>query len=230
MNFNCKAVVFDLDGTLLDTVPAIRQTSNLTLKRFGLPPIEAAEVKRFAGDGVAKLVERFLRHSGGADAYNSFFSEACQTYLELFARNCMFEVKPYAGMPETLQAMKHAGLRLAVLTNKPQDRAVDNIHGLFGHDLFEVICGITPQRRPKPDPTALLELLRHWKLQPSQCLYVGDTNTDMRTAQNAGLPKVGALWGFRDRAELSQFAPEHLAEHPLDLLDILGIRKAKISG
>lgn len=225
MNFNCKAVVFDLDGTLLDTVPAILRTSNLTLERFSLPPIGEAEVKRFAGDGAAKLVERFLLHSGGADAYHSFFSEACQNYLDLFAANCMFGVQPYPGMPETLQEMHRAGLRLAVLTNKPQDRAEDNIYGFFGHDLFDVICGITPQRRPKPDPAALLELLRHWDLQPNQCLYVGDTNTDMHTAQNAALPKAGALWGFRDRAELAQFAPEYLVEHPACLLPIVGIEK-----
>ena len=221
MKFACQAVVFDLDGTLLNTIPAILRTSNLTLAKFSLPPIGEEEVKRFAGDGVAKLVERFLMHSGGMDAYHSFFPLACQTYQELFADNCMFEVQPYEGMTESLQAMRQHGLRLAVLTNKPQNRAEDNIFGFFGHELFDVVCGITPQRSPKPDATALRELLHQWNLSPDQCLYVGDTNTDMLTAQNASMPKAGALWGFRTREELAHFAPEYLVAHPADLLPIV---------
>ncbi|MBO4619400.1 MAG: HAD family hydrolase [Victivallales bacterium] len=221
MKFACKAVIFDLDGTLLNTIPALLQTSNLTLAKFALPPIGEAEIRRFAGDGVAKLVERFLMHSGGADACRCLLPQACQVYQELFAKNCMFGVQPYEGMPETLQAMHQAGLRLAVLTNKAQNRAEDNIFGLFGTNLFDVICGITPQRTPKPDATALLELLRQWNLSPDQCLYVGDTNTDMLTAQNAAMPKAGALWGFRTREELAHFAPEYLVAHPADLLPIV---------
>ncbi|MBR4125056.1 MAG: HAD family hydrolase [Victivallales bacterium] len=221
MKFAFQAVIFDLDGTLLNTVPAILRTSNLTLQAFSLPPIGEAEVKRCAGDGVAKLVERFLKHSGGEEAYQNFFSRACQTYLDFFATNCMHGVLPYPGMMETLQALHQAGLKLAVLTNKPQDRAEDNIFGLFGHEIFDTICGITPQRTPKPDATTLRELLSQWDLLPTQCLYVGDTNTDMLTAQNAAMPKAGALWGFRDREELSHFQPEYLVEQPADLLPIV---------
>ncbi len=221
MKFACKAVIFDLDGTLLNTIPALLRTSNLTLAKFALPPIGEAEVRQFAGDGVVKLVERFLVHSGGVDACRNFLPQACQAYQELFAENCMFGVQPYDGMPETLQAMRQAGLRLAVLTNKSQDRAEDNIFGLFGTSLFDVICGITPQRTPKPDATALLEVVSQWELTPAQCLYVGDTNTDMQTAQNASMPKAGALWGFRTREELAHFSPEYLVERPTDLLPIV---------
>ena len=220
MKFDCKAVIFDLDGTLLDTVPALLRNSNRTLEKFALPPITQTEVKRFAGDGVAKLVERFLLHSGGKDALQRLFAQACQTYIDLFAENCMFGVQPYSGMPETLHALHQGGLRLAVLTNKPQARAEDNIYGFFGDGLFDAICGITPQRAPKPDVTTLQELLRQWDLAPAQCLYVGDTNTDMQTAQNAKLPKAAALWGFRGREELAAFAPEYLVEHPAELLPI----------
>ncbi len=221
MKFAGQAVIFDLDGTLLDTVPALLRTVNLTLEKYSLPPIGPAEVKRFAGDGAAKLIERSLLHAGGQDACRSLLQMACQTYLELFAENCMFGVKPYPGMTETLNALHQAGLRLAVLTNKPQDRAEDNIYGLFGQGLFDVICGITPQRKPKPDATALLELIQDWNLTPAQCLYVGDTNTDMLTAQNAAMPKAGALWGFRGREELSRFEPVYLVETPADLLPIV---------
>ena len=221
MKFACKAVIFDLDGTLLNTIPALLRTSNLTLAKFSLPSIGEAEIRRFAGDGVTKLVERFLLHSGGVDACRSLLPQACQVYQELFAENCMFGVQPYEGMPETLQAMRKAGLRLAVLTNKSQDRAEDNIFGLFGTSLFDVICGITPQRTPKPDATALLEVVNQWELTPAQCLYVGDTNTDMQTAQNAAMPKAGALWGFRTREELAQFSPDYLVERPTDLLPIV---------
>ena len=217
---NAKAVIFDLDGTLLDTVPAINRTCNLVLEFFSLPPIGPQEVKRFAGDGVAQLVERALLHAGGQDAYHNFFSSACQRYLEFFEKNCMYNVKPYPGMPETLRKLREAGLRLAVLTNKPQDRAEDNILGLFGTALFDEIIGIVPGRQPKPDTTALLDLLRRWRLAPQECLYVGDTNTDMRTAQRASLPKAAALWGFRGREELAEFSPEYMVEQPAGLLEI----------
>ena len=218
---NTKAVIFDLDGTLLDTVPAIERTCNLVLESFQLKPIGPQEVKRFAGDGAAKLVERALCHAGGPDAYHNFFSQACQRYLEFFEKNCMYNVKPYPGMTETLLKIKADGRRLAVLTNKPQDRAEDNILGIFGPGLFDEIIGLTPERKPKPDVTALLQLLQKWQFAPQDCLYVGDTNTDMRTALNARLPKAGALWGFREREELARFAPDFLLEKPAELLGCL---------
>lgn len=218
MNFQCKAVIFDLDGTLLNTIPAILKTCNLILQKYSLPLLDAALTRKFVGDGVAKLVERFLLHAGGADAYHSLFQDACQTYLTLFAQFCMDGVTPYPGMADTLHALHDAGLRLGVLTNKPQDRAEDNIFGFFGRGLFDTICGITAKRTPKPDATALLAMVDQFGLKPAECLYVGDTNTDMRTAQNASMPKAGALWGFRGREELERFQPEFLLEHPREIL------------
>ena len=218
MFFQCKAVIFDLDGTLLDTIPAILKTCNLTLQKYSLPPLDATLAKKFVGDGVAKLVERFLLHAGGMDAYHSLFQDACQTYLALFAQFCMDGVTPYPGIQDTLHALHNAGLRLGVLTNKPQERAEDNIFGFFGEGLFDAIYGITGSRIPKPDAVALLDMVKQFRLTPADCLYIGDTNTDMQTARNASMPKAGALWGFRGRTELECFRPEFLLEHPQEIL------------
>ena len=185
--------------------------------------LDATLVRKFVGDGVAKLVERFLVHTGGEEAYHSLFHDACQTYLELFAEFCMDGVAPYSGMAETLRVLHETGMRLGVLTNKPQERAEENIFGFFGTDIFDAVCGITAERRPKPDAAALLAILRQWEIAPDHCLYVGDTNTDMQTAQNAGMPKAGALWGFRGREELARFQPEFLLKQPLEILSVLGL-------
>ena len=227
MNFPCEALIFDLDGTLLDTIPAILKTCNLTLQKYSLPEINAELTRKFVGDGVAKLVERFLIHTGGTDAYHSLFQDACHTYADFFAQFCMDGVTPYPGMADTLHALKKAGLRLGVLTNKDQARAEDNIHGFFGKGLFDAIYGIKDGRKPKPDITALMDMVRQFGTTPDKCLYIGDTNTDMQTAQNASIPKVGALWGFRGREELALFHPEFLLEQPSDILSILGLARTR---
>ena len=213
-----KAALFDLDGTLLDTVAAIRHNCNLALARFGLPGIGDEQVKVFAGDGAAKLVERSLAFAGGAP---DLLDAALAAYLEYFRDGCMYQVKPYDGIPELLRELKARGLKLAVVTNKPQAMAERNIRDIFGDGVFDYICAARDGLPRKPDPAPALEAARVLGATPAECLYIGDTNTDMQTGTAAAMVVCGALWGFRTRDELAAFRPRLLAAHPLDILAAL---------
>ena len=216
-----RSCLFDLDGTLLDTVQAIHYTSNLVLRELGLAPLDAGFIPRFAGDGARKLMERCLAQSAGRPPDASICQKALERYLAHFRTTCLHGVVPYPTMPELLQALKERGISMAVVTNKPQPMAETNIHAFFGKELFGAIVGAQDGLPRKPAPDAALLAARTLGSAPSECLYIGDTNTDMQTGINAGMPLCGAVWGFRGREELAAFNPAHLAEKPIDILEYL---------
>ncbi len=214
-----SACIFDLDGTLLNTVPSIRYTANLMLQQLGLPSVTDDEICHFAGDGALVLIERCLRHCGGEAAVAQAES-ACNLYLELFKEHCLYQVQPYPGIPELLQKLKQQGIKLAVCSNKPQPRTEDNIRAFFGDDTFDFVMGARPDIPRKPAPDGPLYIAAHFGLTPQQCLYIGDTNTDMETGAAAKMDRCGATWGFRGRDELAAFNPEFLFDSPLDIATI----------
>ena len=221
MSLAVKSCLFDLDGTLLDTIPALHYTVSLTLNDLRLPKLERRFIPLFAGDGVGKLLERTLGQVTGQPPSAELLSRAQERYLFHFKTGCMHEVAPYPTMPELLQALKERGITLAVVTNKPQPMAEANIHGFFGEGLFDTIVGAREGLPRKPAPDAALLAARTLGTAPNDCLYIGDTNTDMRTGSAAGMRLCGALWGFRDRDELEAFRPDFLAERPIDILEHL---------
>ncbi len=221
MKLAVKSCLFDLDGTLLDTIPAIHYTVSLTLNDLQLPLLEKHFIPLFAGDGVGKLLERTLKQVTGQPASAELLAKAQERYLFHFKTGCMHEVAPYATMPELLQALKAKGISLAVVTNKPQTMAETNIHGFFGEELFDTIVGAREGLPRKPAPDGALLAARTLGVLPDECLYIGDTNTDMRTGTSAQMHICGALWGFRSREELEAFHPDFLAEHPIDILEHL---------
>ena len=220
MKNTVKSCLFDLDGTLLDTIPALHYTVNLTLADLGLPSLDRRFIPFFAGDGVTKLLERTLVQVTG-EAATDLLTRAQERYLAHFRTTCMHEVKPYPTMPELLRELKARGITLAVVTNKPQPMADMNIHGVFGDGLFDTIVGARNGLPRKPAPDSALLAAHMLKALPGECLYVGDTNTDMRTGGAAGMQLCGALWGFRGREELEPFRPDFLAENPIDILEYL---------
>ncbi len=214
-----KAVVFDLDGTLSDSVLSIAYCANRALQKYGLQTFDTKRYQYFVGDGAAELIRRTLanQETDRSDLYEEVKAE----YDKLFAVDCMYQVKPYAGIPELLSELKGRGIRVAVLSNKPHPNTCKVIHDLFGDAVFDVIQGQTPEINQKPSPDGVFLIAAALGIAVEELLYVGDTNTDMQTGKNAGAFTVGVLWGFRDRKELEENHADAIIARPLELLDYL---------
>ena len=198
-----KCCIFDLDGTLLDTVEAIAYTCNKTLAVFGLGPIETEHYKVLVGDGAGKLIERALIECGNPEL--TLYEEALALYQENFAIHSMYQVHPYDGIVELLARLKEMGMKIAVLSNKPHPRTIENIETFFGKGYFDHIQGEQAHVKRKPDPSGVYQVLASLGMEKADCLYIGDTNTDMMTGHNAGVTTVGVTWGFRPRTELEEY-------------------------
>ncbi len=215
-----QAVIFDLDGTLTDTVGSIANACNSMLKLRGLAPQPTDAYRYYAGDGAKMLVFRALTASGDLDAETSL-SEALEQYMNIFAKTCTDGVKPFDGIPELLNELKVRGIYTAVLSNKPHPMTVDVVNSFFPEGTFTIIQGQTDDIPPKPDQKGIEYILSLLKLRAEDCLYVGDTDTDMQTGKNADMETVGVLWGFRDEDELRRHKADHIISQPLQLLDFL---------
>lgn len=211
--------IFDLDGTLLDTLTALQITVNRTLKHFGYPPVDQEKIKRFVGDGYERLVERILKDAGDAELFH--YEEGLRVYREEFAVHSMDEVKPYEGITALLEHLKEHQIKIAVLSNKPHAQTVENITAVFGSGYFDYVAGEQPGIPRKPDAAGVNRILETLHVKPEDCLYAGDTNTDMKTGLGAGLITVGVTWGFRDRKELESFSPPYVIDHPREVIDIV---------
>lgn len=215
-----KAVIFDLDGTLSDSIASMKYCGDRALAPFGYGPYPESDYKYFVGDGAANLVKRALIKSGDRELVH--FEEAFALYKKYFAADCMYQVKPYEGIPELLEALKSRGVRIAVLSNKPHEQTLEVIHTLFGENCFDVIRGQKDGLPIKPDPAGVYAILQELGLTAADLLYLGDTATDMKTGKGAGAFTVGALWGFRDRKELEEAHADAIIAHPAELLEYLG--------
>lgn len=216
-----KAVIFDLDGTLSDSIASIKYCGDRALAPFGYGPFSESDYKYFVGDGAANLIRRALLAGGDEELVH--FEEAFALYKEYFAADCMYQVKPYEGIPRLLAALKEKGVKIAVLSNKPHDQTVDVIETLFGKGYFEIIQGQKEGMPIKPDPAGVFAILERLDLRAEDILYLGDTATDMKTGKSAGAFTVGALWGFRDRKELEEGCADAIIGHPLELLDYIEV-------
>ena len=216
--YHCS--IFDLDGTLLDTIHALAYTTNRVLERLGLGTVDEEHLKHFVGDGYRKQMERCLAYAG--DPEGRLLEKSLPIYMEEFAKYCLYQVKPYDGIMEMADFLKTRGVKLAVLSNKPHARTVETIESIFGKGYFDGIAGEREGVPKKPDPTGVFVLAEELQVELSECLYFGDTNTDMRTGINAGVDTVGVLWGFRDRKELEEFHPSYLISHPSEVKRIFG--------
>lgn len=215
-----KAVIFDLDGTLTDTVGSIAEAGNGMLKLRGLEPQPVDAYRYFAGDGAKVLVLRALAAAGEAKP-EAVIDEALAQYMEIFKDTCTHGVKPFDGIVELLEELAARNVAAAVLSNKPHPMTVDVVHSFFGENTFAVVQGQTADIPPKPDQTGVNRILAQLGLSAADCLYVGDTDTDMQTGRNAGMESVGVLWGFRNEEELRKHHADHIIAHPLELLKLL---------
>ena len=214
-----KAVIFDLDGTLADTIASITYCGNLALSRFGLPSFGEEDYKHFVGDGAAMLIRRALLAAG--DERPEHFEEVYKTYLEIFTKDCMYQVKPYEGICALLEELKRLSVRIAVLSNKPDGDSIRVVEELFGKGYFDFVQGQRADVPRKPAPAGVYRILVAFGLSAGDFLYVGDSGVDMRTGRAAGIFTVGVLWGFRGRKELVENGADAVISKPQELLSHL---------
>ena len=209
-----RAVLFDLDGTLLDTLADIAVSMNRALMDNGFPehPIDA--YRYFVGDGVKTLARRVTGLNEGFEAV----LKAYQAHYALERRN---RTRPYEGIQEMLESLSILKLPLCVFSNKPHTDTLDVVKGYFPKIAFASVRGQMEGVPVKPDPQGALQIARELFLDPSDFLYVGDTGVDMDCANAAGMVPVGALWGFRTREELLEHGAKHLIAHPAELLALI---------
>lgn len=211
-----KVCIFDCDGTLADTLVSIAYNANRALKNYGYMEIPVEEYKRLVGDGAQELIRRCLKRCG--DEKCTQFEEVYKRYREYFKEGCTYQVKPYDGIPELLIQLRKRGIKTAVLSNKPHEQTIRVIYHAFPEDTFDMILGFKEEIPKKPAPDGAWKIMEEFQAEAEECLYIGDTNTDMQTGNAAGMHTVGVLWGFRDRKELEENRAEYIAEHPLQIL------------
>ena len=214
-----KAIIFDLDGTLSDSIHSIKYSCDLALATVGFGPFSVEDYHYFVGDGAANLIKRALNASGDTQQVN--FDKVFAAYKEIFGENCMYQVKPYDGIRELLAALKEKGVKLTVLSNKPHAETINVIETLFGKGYFDVIQGQKDDVAIKPSPEGAFQILDQLGMTADEILYLGDTATDMKTGKATGAFTIGALWGFRKRPELEEGGADVIIAHPLEVLQFL---------
>ncbi len=199
-----SAILFDLDGTLLDTVPDIALCLNGTLEGFGCPPVSLERTRRAVGNGARKLMERVL--PAGIP-----MEEAFADFKRRYAASENLRTRAYDGAAETLRLLKAEGWKLAVLTNKPRAAAEKTLARFFA-GMFDFLIADDGKFPLKPDPASTLYCMETLGVPKESCVFVGDGETDVQTAKNAGIPCISALWGYREREELQRAGAAVFAE------------------
>ena len=214
-----KACIFDLDGTLTNTLESMTYSVNLTLEEMGLSKITKDQCRLFVGNGARVLMEKSLKAAGDTDV--SRIEEGMEIYGRIFDQNCTYHVTPYEGIPEMLKALKDKGIQLAVLSNKPDRQTVKVVKAIFGEELFDYAQGQKEGIRRKPEPDGVWYLMEQMHVSKEECLYIGDSEVDAATGRNAGLKTIGVLWGFRDRKTLETAGVDDLIDRPDELLQFV---------
>ena len=212
-----KVFIFDLDGTLLDTLQDLANAVNYALRQHAMPEHSLDDIRRFVGNGVRLLMERAVPDGAG----NPQFEAAFATFRQYYMEHSLDTTRPYDGIPELLRALKQRGCRLAVVSNKmmaaTQELCVHffpEIEVAIGEHEAEGIC-------KKPAPDTVCEALRQLGCDKQGAVYVGDSDVDIMTARNSGLPCISVLWGFRDRQFLTAHGATTFVSHPSELLGLL---------
>jgi phosphoglycolate phosphatase len=215
-----KACIFDLDGTLTDTLDSLTYSVNETLKEMGLSVITREECRIFVGNGSRALMEKALR--AGGDTELKRLDEAMERYGRIFDENCTYHVIPYEGISQLLNNLKAQGIRLAVLSNKPDRQAVHVVEEIFGTDVFQRVQGQKEGIPRKPDPSGALQIAEMLGAVPEETLYIGDSEVDIETGMAAKMRTIGVSWGFRGRTGLESAGAEVIVDSPDEILNFTG--------
>ncbi len=214
-----RACIFDLDGTLLDTINTISHYGNMALKEYDIEPYEPDDYKYMVGDGAKTLIKRMLDGRGMAGD-DELFEKVFNVYNTEYNKDVEYGTKPYDGIEELLKELKNTGIITAVLSNKPDFAAIEAVK-TFLNGYFDLVHGQRENIKIKPEPDGVFEILKELNLKIDEVLYIGDTATDMKTGKSAGAYTVGVLWGFRDRAELEGANADEIIDYPDKILEII---------
>ncbi len=213
-----RGVIFDLDGTLLDTLEDLADAANATLAHFGFPGHATAAYRYFVGEGLATLIERIIPESNRS---RSEIAACMDTFMQIYSQSWDLKSGPYSGIMEMLPLLRQAKLQLAVLSNKPHAFTRLCVERFFEADTFDFVYGQREGVPKKPDPGGALEIAALMRLQPQQILYIGDTATDMQTGNGAGMMTLGVLWGFREHQELAANKAGKIINHPSEIVNYI---------
>ena len=211
-----QAVLFDMDGTVLDTLDDLCDSINHSLAEFSLPQVSREHVRQCLGNGAAFLVS----HSIPADCSPDLEANVLAFYKPWYDAHCLIKTAPYEGILPMMQSLKEQGLRLAIISNKP-DRAVQELSDAFFPGLLELSVGESPSVRRKPAPDTVLTAASQIGLSVDKCVYVGDSEVDLQTARNAGMDCISVTWGFRAEAQLIEAGASVLVRTPEELESLL---------
>ena len=210
-----QAVIFDLDGTIVNTLADLAGAMNSALKKLNLPGHSADDCRKMIGDGFLTFASRALP----ADKQH-LQTKIVELIQADYYDNCLQNSNLYDGIPELLDALAQKAIRMAVITNKDQSRADHMIHHFFGDNTFEHIVGTRNNISPKPDIAATVELMKLMKLGPEDFIFVGDSEVDIRTAKAANIHAIGVTWGFRSGPELIQAKADMIIDSPAEILTL----------
>ena len=216
-----RGIIFDLDGTLLNSLADIADAANAALAKLNFPTHPVEQYKYFVGDGVKVLMERILPEEVVHDP--EFVAQFLKAYSDEYAQNWDHKTRPYPGIPELLDEITRRGVKKGVFSNKPAPCTERCVAKLLGAWTFDEVVGQKDGVFPKkPDPTGGLYIMNQWGFQPDEIVYVGDTSTDMQTAQNAGFYAVGVTWGFRPEEELRANHANKIVHAPMEIAELFG--------
>lgn len=213
-----KLIIFDLDGTLLNSLKDLAACTNHILREAGYPEHPEEAYRYFVGNGVPTLIERALPE---ADRNPERISKVKARFVEYYSVHGAEQTTPYPGIPELLKELSRQGVILAVASNKYQEATRELVGHYFGNNLFEMVLGQREGIPVKPDPAIVYEILAATGVEREDTLYVGDTAVDMQTAANSGIASIGVTWGFRPREELESNGAVYIADHPGEILEIV---------
>ena len=211
-----NTVIFDLDGTLTDTLADLKNSVNYALAKFGFPERNSDEIRSFVGNGVGKLVYRSVPE--GTDTQTA---EKClEVFKEYYKNNSCVETKPYDGIVELLEELKKRGIKTAVVTNKMHEAAAEIVELFFG-GLIDITIGQSENIPPKPAPDSVFLALERLGVSKENAVYIGDSEVDCITAKNSGIPCIGVTWGFRDRGVLEENGAEFIVDKAESIIELI---------
>lgn len=211
-----KAVIFDLDGTLLNTLEDLTDGVNHVMKQFNYPKHTIEEVRSFVGNGIKLLIERSL--PGGKE--NPEFNKVFSAFKSYYTSHCRIKTKPYDGIMELISSLHAQGYKLAIVSNKNQ-AAVTELNNIYFSDYISTAIGEQEGVRKKPAPDTVFKALNELNLKTDDAVYVGDSDVDRETAKNSGMNCISVTWGFRDRELLESLKPYAIIDKPADLLNYI---------
>ena len=214
-----KLCIFDLDGTVLDTIHTIAHYGNYALSRHGIEPIETDKYKYLVGTGMVNLIKKMLEFRGCYT--DTLFEAVLNDYDAAYNADVCYKTKIFDGLNDVLDELKRMGLQLAIVSNKPDFPTRLVTEKLYGKGYFDYVTGKRDGVPLKPDPTVVFDVMQRFGVSADECIYVGDTATDMHTGRNSNIYTVGVLWGFRGENELREGGADAIVATPAELYSVI---------